>query len=157
MESKYITNHVLSSEVLRVPNYTNYSSVIISAEAIKHLTKGSDVSIKPIRNTSLSGRVVSTSWRAIPLNRPAQRQGTQSSKTREQIFEVSTWKTMPQARLSILILSKTCKAFWLVGFVLPKMPLNVNPYFQILFSHLSVGLTILSLHLTLHKHSRAII
>ena len=45
----------------RIPNYTNYSSVIVSAEAIKHLTKGSDVSIKPIRNTSLSGRVVSTS------------------------------------------------------------------------------------------------
>ena len=41
---------------------------------------------------SLSGRVVSTSWRAIPLNRPAQRQGTRPSKTREQIFEVSTWK-----------------------------------------------------------------
>ena len=45
----------------RVPNYTNYSSVIVSAEAIKHLTKGSDVSIKPIQNTSLSGRVVGTS------------------------------------------------------------------------------------------------
>ena len=45
----------------RVPNYTNYSSVIVSVEAIKHLTKRSDVSIKPIRNTSLSGRVVSTS------------------------------------------------------------------------------------------------
>ena len=39
----------------RVPNYTNYSSVIVSAEAIKHLTKGSDVSIKPIRKVSLSG------------------------------------------------------------------------------------------------------
>ena len=45
----------------RVPNYTNYSNVIVSAEAIKHLTKGSDVSIKPIRKASLSGRVVSTS------------------------------------------------------------------------------------------------
>ena len=33
----------------RVPNYINYSSVIVSAEAIKHLTKGSDVSIKPVR------------------------------------------------------------------------------------------------------------
>ena len=32
----------------RVPNYTNYSSVIVSAEAIKHLTKGNTVSIKPI-------------------------------------------------------------------------------------------------------------
>ena len=31
----------------RVPNYTNYSSVIVSAEVIKHLTKESDVSIKP--------------------------------------------------------------------------------------------------------------
>ena len=36
----------------RVPNYTNYSSVIVSAEAIKHLTKGSDVSIKPVRNVT---------------------------------------------------------------------------------------------------------
>ena len=44
-----------------VPNYTNYSGVIVSVEAIKHLMKGSDVSIKPIRNTSLSGRVVSIS------------------------------------------------------------------------------------------------
>ena len=32
----------------RVPNYTNYSSVIVSAEAIKHLMKGNDVSIKHI-------------------------------------------------------------------------------------------------------------
>ena len=32
-----------------IPNYTNYSSVIVSAKAIKHLMKGSDVSIKPIR------------------------------------------------------------------------------------------------------------
>ena len=45
----------------RVPDYTNYSSIIVSAEAIKHLTKGSDVSIKPIQKASLSGRVVSTS------------------------------------------------------------------------------------------------
>ena len=45
----------------RIPNYTNYSSVIVSAEPIKYLTKGSDVSIKPIRKASLSGRVVSTS------------------------------------------------------------------------------------------------
>ena len=47
--------------------------------------------------------------------------------------------------------------FWLVGFVLSKTPLNVDPYFQILFSHLPDGLTILSLHLTLHKHGRAFI
>jgi len=47
---------------------------------------------------------------------------------------------------------------FLVGEVcLPKMPLNVDPYFQILFSHLLVRLTILSLHPTLHKHGRAII
>ena len=31
----------------RVPNYTNYSRVKVSAEVIKHLTKESDVSIKP--------------------------------------------------------------------------------------------------------------
>ena len=60
-EKKFITNHVQSSKVLQNSNYTNYSSVIVSAEVIKHLTKGSDVSIKPIQNTSLSGRVVSTS------------------------------------------------------------------------------------------------
>ena len=48
----------------RVPNYTNYSSVIVSAEAIKHLTKGSDikhitkgsdVSIKPVRKRHSAG------------------------------------------------------------------------------------------------------
>ena len=44
-----------------------------------------------------------------------------------------------------------------MGFVLPKTPLNVDPYFQILFSHLLVGLTVLSLHLTLHKRGRATI
>ena len=60
-ERKFITNHIQSSEVLQSSNYTNYSSVIVSAEAIKYLTKRSDISIKPIRNTSLSGRVVSTS------------------------------------------------------------------------------------------------
>src|SRR6185437_14479537 len=49
------------------------------------------------------------------------------------------------------------QGFWLVGFVLPKTPLKVDPYFQILFSHLPVGLAILSLHLTLHKHGRATI
>ena len=37
------------------------------------------------------------------------------------------------------------------------MPLRVGPYFQILSSHLLVGLTILSLHLTLLEHGRAII
>ena len=49
------------AEYYRVPNYTNYSSDIVSAEAIKHLTKESDVSIKPLRNTSLNRRVISTS------------------------------------------------------------------------------------------------
>ena len=39
----------------RVPNYTNYSSIIVSAEAIKHLTKGSDVSIKPVRKRHSAG------------------------------------------------------------------------------------------------------
>ena len=47
--------------------------------------------------------------------------------------------------------------FLVGGVCLPKMPLKVAPYFQILFSHLLVRLTILSLHLTLHKHGRAII
>ena len=36
-----------------------------------------------------------------------------------------------------------------------KMPLRVGPYFQILSSHLLVRLSVLSLHLTLHKHGRA--
>ena len=40
---------------------------------------------------------------------------------------------------------------------MPKSPPNVDPYSQILFSHLLVGLTILSLHLTLHKYGRATI
>ena len=39
----------------RVPNYTNYSSVIVSAEAIKHLTKGSDVSINPYETRHSAG------------------------------------------------------------------------------------------------------
>ena len=39
----------------RIPNYTNYSSVIVSAKAIKHLTKGSDVSIKPVRKRHSAG------------------------------------------------------------------------------------------------------
>ena len=39
---------------------------------------------------SLSGRVVSTGWRTIPLNRPARRQSTRPSKTRNHILEVST-------------------------------------------------------------------
>ena len=39
----------------RSMNYTNYSSVIVSAEAIKHLTKGSDVSIKPVRKRHSAG------------------------------------------------------------------------------------------------------
>ena len=54
-------------------------------------------------------------------------------------------KVVPQARLSILILSKsypspdipqsdnqTCKTFWFVGFVLPKTQLRVDPQFQVL-------------------------
>ena len=44
-----------------------------------------------------------------------------------------------------------------MGFVLPKTPLNVDPYFQVLLSHILVGLTILNLQLTLHKHGRATI
>ena len=39
----------------RSPNYTNYSSVIVSAEAIKHLTKGSDVSINPYETRHSAG------------------------------------------------------------------------------------------------------
>ena len=54
-EEKFITNHVQSSEVLQSSNYTNYSSIIVSAEAIKHLTKGSDVSIKPVRKRHSAG------------------------------------------------------------------------------------------------------
>ena len=47
---------------------------------------------------------------------------------------------------------------YLVGGVcLPKMPLSVDPYFQVLLSHILVGLTILDLQLTLHKHGRGTI
>ena len=78
-----------------------------SAEAVKKTSEITWRIDKARTNASLSGRVVSTSWRAIPLNRPTRGQSTRPSKTRKQIFEVSTWKTVPQARLSILILSKT--------------------------------------------------
>ena len=91
----------------RIPNYTNYSSVIVQR---KHKKVTSEITWridKARTKASLSGRVISTSWRTIPLNRPTRRQGTRPSKTHKQIFEVSTWKTVPQARLSILILSKT--------------------------------------------------
>ena len=43
------------------------------------------------------------------------------------------------------------------GVCFAKMPLNVDPYFQVLLSHILVGLTILDLPLTLHKHGRATI
>ena len=78
-----------------------------SAEAVKKTSEITWRIDKARTNASLSGRVTSTSWRAIPLNRPTRGQSTRPSKTRKQIFEVSTWKTVPQARLSILILSKT--------------------------------------------------
>ena len=49
------------------------------------------------------------------------------------------------------------QGFLVCGVCLPKMPLRVDPYFQILISHLLVRLTVISLHLTLHKHGRATI
>ena len=50
------------AEYYRVPNYSNYSRVNVLAEAIKMTTSETrDASIKPVRNTSLRGRVVSTS------------------------------------------------------------------------------------------------
>ena len=49
------------------------------------------------------------------------------------------------------------QGFLVGGVCLPKMPLSVDPYFQVLLSQILVGLTILNLQLTLHKHGRAII
>jgi len=49
------------------------------------------------------------------------------------------------------------QGFLVGGVCLPKMPLSVDPYFQVLLSRILVGLTILNLQLTLHKHGRAII
>ena len=45
--------------------------------------------------------------------------------------------------------------FLVCGVCLPKMPLSVDPYFQVLLSHILVGLTILDLQLSLLKHGRA--
>ena len=91
----------------RVPS-TQFIQVSLLSGSIKKVTSEITWRIDKARtNASLSGRVVSTSWRAIPLNRPTRGQSTRPSKTCKQIFKVSTWKTVPQARLSILILSKT--------------------------------------------------
>ena len=49
------------------------------------------------------------------------------------------------------------QGFLVGGVCLPQMPLSVDPYFQVLLSQILVGLTILNLQLTLHKHGRATI
>ena len=49
------------------------------------------------------------------------------------------------------------QVFLVGGVCLPKMPLSVDPYFQVLLSQILVGLTILNVQLTLHKHGRATI
>ena len=49
------------------------------------------------------------------------------------------------------------QGFLVGGFCFAKMPLSVDPYFQVLLSHILVGLTILNLQLTLHKHGGATI
>ena len=50
------------------------------------------------------------------------------------------------------------QGFLVGGVCLPKkMPLSVDPYFQVLLSQILVGFTILNLQLTLHKHGRATI
>ena len=54
-ERKFITTMFRVAKYYRVPNYTNYSCVIVSAESIKYLTKESDVSIKPIRKCHSAG------------------------------------------------------------------------------------------------------
>ena len=55
----------------RVPNYFKlFKCHCFSGSGKKDLAKWCDASIKAVRNASLSRRVVSTSWRAIPLNKP---------------------------------------------------------------------------------------
>jgi len=49
------------------------------------------------------------------------------------------------------------QGFLVGGVCLPKMPLSVDPYFQVLLSQILVELTILNLQLTLLKHGRATI
>ena len=49
------------------------------------------------------------------------------------------------------------QGFLVGGVCLPKMPLSVDPYFQVLLSQILVGLTILNLQLTLQKYGRATI
>ena len=49
------------------------------------------------------------------------------------------------------------QGFLVGGVCFAKMPVNVGPYFQVLLSHILVGLTVLSLHLTLYKHGKATI
>src|SRR6185437_5740739 len=49
------------------------------------------------------------------------------------------------------------QGFLVGGFCFAKKPLSADPYFQVLLSHILVGLTILNLQLTLQKYGRATI
>ena len=63
----------------RIPNYTNYSKVIVSAEAIKYLTKRSDVSIKPVRKHHSAG-----GWSA-PAEGPSHSTDQPGGKVHDQV------------------------------------------------------------------------